>query len=232
MRPYYLLTRLPGETKLGFHLVMPFTPNGKENMISYMAAGSDPDTYGRVTLFTLDRSKTVFGPTQVNARILANREISSLVSLLNREGSRVILGNLLIVPIKDSLLYVQPLFVQGSAENSIPLLTNVAVFYNNQVGFADDLSGALGEVISGAGGQQQQPEQGTTQPPAGGDVQRLLRQADQEFKAAQAALKAGDLAAYQSHVNRAGQLVQQALAAGAKAPAAASATTTTAAPGG
>jgi uncharacterized membrane protein (UPF0182 family) len=232
MRPYYLLTRLPGETKLGFHLVMPFTPNGKENMISYMAAGSDPDTYGRVTLFTLDRSKTVFGPTQVNARILANREISSLVSLLNREGSRVILGNLLIVPIKDSLLYVQPLFVQGSAENSIPLLTNVAVFYNNQVGFADDLSGALGEVISGAGGQQQQPGQGTTQPPAGGDVQRLLRQADQEFKAAQAALKAGDLAAYQSHVNRAGQLVQQALAAGAKAPAAASATTTTAAPGG
>ena len=93
----------------------------------------------------------MFGPTQVIARILANREISSLVSLLNREGSRVILGNLLIVPIKDSLLYVQPLFVQGSAENSIPLLTNVAVFYNNQVGFADDLSGALAEVIKGAG---------------------------------------------------------------------------------
>jgi uncharacterized membrane protein (UPF0182 family) len=231
MRPYYLLTRLPGEEQLGFHLVMPFTPNGKENMISYMAASSDPSNYGRVTLFTLDRSKTVFGPTQVNARILANREISSLVSLLNREGSKVILGNLLIVPIKDSLLYVQPLFVQGSAENSIPLLTNVAVFYNNRVGFADDLSGALGEVISGAAAAQPPPEQSTT-PPAGSDVQRLLQQADQEFKAAQEALKTGDLALYQRHVNRAGQLVQQALQAGAKTPAAAGATTTTAAPGG
>src|SRR6266496_34506 len=61
MRPYYLLTKLPGEDKLGFHLVMPFTPNGKENMISYMAASSDPDNYGRVTLFTLNRSQTVFG---------------------------------------------------------------------------------------------------------------------------------------------------------------------------
>ncbi len=231
MRPYYLLTKLPGEDKLGFHLVMPFTPNGKENMISYMAASSDPDNYGRVTLFTLNRSQTVFGPTQVNARILANREISSLVSLLNREGSKVILGNLLVVPVKDSLLYVQPLFVQGSAENSIPLLTNVAVFYNDRVGFADDLNGALGEVISGAG-QQPPPEESTTQPPAGSDVQRLLQQADQEFKAGQEALKTGNLAEYQRHVNQAGKLIEQALSAGAKTPAAAGATTTTTAPGG
>jgi uncharacterized protein len=230
MRPYYLLTKLPGEEKLGFHLVMPFTPNGKENMISYMAAGSDPDNYGRVTLFTLDRSKTVFGPTQVNARILANREISSLVSLLNREGSKVILGNLLIVPVKDSLLYVQPLFVQTSAENSFPLLTNVAVFYNDRVGFADDLNGALGEVISGAG--QPAPSEETTTPPASNDVQRLLQQADQEFKAGQEALKTGNLAEYQRHINQAGKLIEQAIEAGSKKAAAASATTTTTPPGG
>jgi uncharacterized protein len=234
MRPYYLLTRLPGEQKLGFHLVMPFTPNGKENLISYMAASSDPDDYGRITLFTVDRSKTVSGPTQVNARLLANPEISSTVSLLNQQGSRVILGNLLVVPVEQSLLYVQPFFVQGSAANSFPLLSRVAVFYNNRIGFDESLGKAITEVIAGAESVQEPPPAGgTPQPPAGGsNVQRLLQQADTEFKAAQESLKTGDLAGYQSHVNAAGKLIAQAIQAGAgTTQGGAGATTTTTPPG-
>lgn len=225
MRPYYLLTKLPGQAETGFVLVMPFTPNGKENMIAYMAVTSDPEDYGNIKLFSLDRSKTVFGPTQVNARILANREVSSQVSLLNQQGSKVILGNLLIVPVEDSLLYVQPLFVQGSAPNSIPLLTNVAVFYNNQVGYATTLTEAINQVVEGGGAPE--PPDGTPTPPSGtGTVQQLLADADKEFKAGQEALKKGDLAEYARHINRAGELVQQALTASRSAQSSAPTTTT------
>jgi uncharacterized membrane protein (UPF0182 family) len=211
-RPYYLLTKPPGSDDLEFVLAMPFTPNGKENMVSYMVAASDPTDYGKITLFSLDRARTQFGPTQVNARILANTTIASELTLLNQQGSKVILGNLLVVPVEDSILYVQPIFVQGSAANSIPLLQKVAVFYNTDVGYATTLSGAINQVIGGqpppTGGQPTQP----AQPPAGNaSVQQLLQQADREFQLAQDALVKSNLASYQQHINRAHELVSQAL---------------------
>jgi len=216
-RPYYLLTKLPKGTAPEFVLVMPFTPNGKENMVSYLAAQSDPDNYGTLTLFSLDRSRTILGPTQVNARILATPAISSELTVLNQQGSRVILSNLLVVPVDESLLYVQPIFVQGSAPNSFPLLQRVAVFYNNQVGYADNLEDAITEVVSGQQPTQPPSEDGgtgqpTPTPGAGSsDVQTLLRQANTEYEQAQAALKDGDLAEYQRHITRMGQLIQDAL---------------------
>jgi len=218
-RPYYLLTKLPTSTQPEFVLVMPFTPNGKENMVSYLAAQSDPANYGNLTLFSLDRDRTILGPTQVNARILATPAISSDLSLLNQQGSRVILSNLLVVPVDESLLYVQPIFVQGSAPNSFPLLQRVAVFYNNQVGYADTLNDAINEVVSGQPPSQPPPDDGAPTPPptpgAGGnaDVQGLLRQANDQFEQAKDALANGDLGAYQDHITRMGELVQQALAA-------------------
>jgi uncharacterized protein len=232
-RPYYLLTRLPGRPAPEFVLVMPFTPNGKENMVSYLAAQADPADYGRLTLFSLDRSRTILGPTQVNARILATPAISSSLTLLNQQGSRVILSNLLIVPVEDSLLYVQPIFVQGSAPNSFPLLQRVAVFYNNQVGYADNLTDAIAAVVSGQQPTPTPPDDGgAVQPPppaspgGGGNqsVQTLLTQANQEYQAAQRALQDGNLAEYQSHINQMGRLIQQALAAQGEGS---SATTTT-----
>jgi uncharacterized membrane protein (UPF0182 family) len=215
-RPYYLLTKLPKGTAPEFVLVMPFTPNGKENMVSYLAAQSDKGAYGNLTLFSLDRSRTILGPTQVNARILATPSISSDLSLLNQQGSRVILSNLLVVPVDESLLYVQPIFVQGSAPNSFPLLQRVAVFYNNQVGYADSLEDAISEVVGGQPPTQPPAEDGGGQPtptPGSGnsDVQSLLRRANTEYQQAQAALKDGDLAEYQSHITRMGQLIQEAL---------------------
>jgi uncharacterized protein len=227
MRPYYLLTQLPGQAKPGFSLVMPFTPNNKQNMVAYMAVGSDyPGDYGQMTLFSLDPSRTIDGPTQVNARILANPTVASQLSLLNQQGSKVILGNLLIVPVKDSLLYVQPIFVQSAgasqsaAINTIPLLEKVAVVLNTSggpaVGYADTLSDAISQVV---GGQPvpPTPESPTpTPPPATGPgasqtVQQLLQRANQEYQAAQQALQKGDLAGYQQHVNTMARLLEQAL---------------------
>jgi len=230
-RPYYLLTELPGSNQLEFVLVMPFTPNGKENMVSYLAATSDPDDYGEMTLFSLDRARTIFGPTQVNARILADPTVASELTLLSQRGSRAILGNLLTVPIKDSLLYVQPIFVQGSAANSIPLLQRVAVFYNNTVGYSPSLAESIGKVIGGA--QAQPPTEGQPTPPPSSttNVQELLRQADAAYKAAQQKLAAGDLAEYQEQIDRMGKLIQQALAQGDGASATTTPPTTTAPPG-
>ncbi len=229
-RPYYLLTNLPGVMEPEFVLVMPFTPNGKENMVSYLAANSDPGDYGKLTLFNLDRSRTIFGPTQVNARILANTTIASELTLLSQRGSRVILGNLLIVPVKESLLYVQPIFVQGSAANSIPLLQRVAVYYNNAVGYAPTLAEAVGQVVRGeapppaGGGQGPAPPSGTA------NVQELLQRADEAYKAAQRALADGDLAAYQQQINRMGDLIARALAASGRGAGGDGATTTTTPP--
>jgi uncharacterized membrane protein (UPF0182 family) len=211
-RPYYLLTTLPGSREPQFVLVMPFTPNGKENMVSYLAANSDPEDYGKLTLFNLDRARIVFGPTQVNARILANPTIAGELTLLSQRGSRVILGNLLTVPVERSLLYVQPIFVQGSAANSIPQLQRVAVYYNNAVGYAPTLAEAVNQVVRGVapppvGGGEPSPT-----PPAGtANVQELLRQADAAYKAAQRALSDGDLAAYQRQINLMGDLIARAL---------------------
>jgi uncharacterized membrane protein (UPF0182 family) len=215
-RPYYLLTELPGNNQLQFVLVMPFTPNGKENMVSYLAANSDPDDYGKMTLFSLDRARTIFGPTQVNARILADPTVASELTLLSQRGSRAILGNLLTVPVKESLLYVQPIFVQGSAANSIPLLQRVAVFYNNTVGYSPTLAESISKVI---GAEQVRPPPTGDQPPTptpsrNANVQELLRQADAEYKSAQQELANGDLAGYQQHINRMAELIQQALAQG------------------
>jgi uncharacterized membrane protein (UPF0182 family) len=231
-RPYYLLTKLPERPAPEYVLVMPFTPNGKENMVSYLAAEADPEKYGQLTLYGFDRDRTILGPTQVNARILATPQVSGELTLLNQQGSRVILSNLLVVPVDESLLYVQPIFVQGSAPNSFPLLQKVAVFYNDQVGYADTLEDAITEVVRGEPAPENPPDDGAAQPPpatpgTGGDgsVSSLLRQANEEYEAAQRALQDGNLAQYQQRIDRMGDLIQRALQAQGDAP-----TTTTAAP--
>jgi uncharacterized protein len=235
-RPYYLLTKLPGRPDPEYVLVMPFTPNGKENMVSYLAAEADPEKYGQLTLYNFDRTRTILGPTQVNARILATPQVSQELTLLNQQGSRVILSNLLIVPVQESLLYVQPIFVQGSAPNSIPLLQKVAVFYNDQVGYAESLQEAIEAVVTPQGAPEPQPDGGAQPPPPtpapGGDgsVQSLLRRANDEYQAAQRALAAGDLAEYQNRIDNMANLVRQALSAQGDGAAATTTTTTTASP--
>jgi uncharacterized membrane protein (UPF0182 family) len=216
MRPYYLLARLPGETREHFVLVLPFTPNNKQNMVAYMAARSDPDGYGTITLFNLPRSRTVFGPTQVNAQILADPDVAKELTLFNQQGSTVTLGNLLTVPIGDSLLYVQPIFIQAS-QGAIPELRRVAAFLNNQLGWTATLDGsiaqALGEAPAQAGGGT-----GPTAPVARSPLARILDQQAKAFREAQEALERKDLGAYQRAIDRLGELIRQAQQAAGTTP--------------
>jgi hypothetical protein len=211
MRPYYLLTKLPGEQDEQFVLVMPFTPNNKQNMVAYMAARSDPTGYGKITLFSLPRARTVFGPTQIHAQILADPEVSKELTLFNQQGSTVILGNLLTVPIKDALLYVQAIFVQAS-QGAIPELRRVPVFFNNQLGYTANLTDSIDQVLDRTA---RAPPTDGRQPPASPQTSstalaRILQQQAEEYRRAQQALDRHDLGAYQKAIERLGQLIQQA----------------------
>ncbi len=147
MEPYYVLMQLPGSEKLDFIQILPFTPATRENMIAWLAAKSDPEEYGEKLLFTFGKDSLVYGPKQIEARIDQDPVISSQLSLWNQQGSQVIRGNLLVIPLGNSLLYVEPLYLQA-ASGRIPELKRVIVAANDRVVMAPNLGLALLEVFS------------------------------------------------------------------------------------
>jgi hypothetical protein len=131
--PIYELTALPGQTQQSFVLVQPFVPysNGdKQNLTAFMTASSDTDDYGQLTVFTIPSGQTVDGPYLVSTAVTTNSSISEEITLLSQRGSKVVLGNVIMVAIDQSLLYVQPLYVEGET-NGVPRLDDVLVVYNN-----------------------------------------------------------------------------------------------------
>ena len=128
MQPYYTIMRLPGEQKTEFIQMLPFTPRLKENLAAWMVARSDGDHYGKLLVFQFPKQKIVFGPKQMVGRINQDEVISPQITLWNQQGSRVIWGTLLVIPINESLLYVRPLYLQ-SPEARIPELKRVIVAY-------------------------------------------------------------------------------------------------------
>lgn len=140
---YYVNIQLPGEEKVDFMLIQSFTPNTKDNMIAWMAAKSDPQDYGQVEVIRYPKQQLVYGPRQIEARIDQDPTISQQLSLWNGSGSDVIRGNLLTIPISNTLLYIEPLFLQATNSGSFPELKRVIVVTGNSVGIGSDLAEAL-----------------------------------------------------------------------------------------
>jgi uncharacterized membrane protein (UPF0182 family) len=113
MAPYYIIVRLPGEPQAEFLQMLPMVPSQRQNMIAWLAARSDPPDYGKLIVYEFPKDKLVYGPFQIEARINQNTEISQQLSLWNQMGSRVIRGNLLVIPIENSILYVSPLYLRA-----------------------------------------------------------------------------------------------------------------------
>ncbi len=155
MEAYYVILRVPGEQKEEFLLMLPYNPRNKKNMVAWMAAKSDGVDYGKITAVTFPRQLQIDGPEQVNARINQDPEISSLVTLLSQSGSGIIYGNLLVIPTGNSLLYVQPLYVQAT-QSPQPTLARILVASGTQVAMGTDLQGALttlfGKIAAAGGG--------------------------------------------------------------------------------
>lgn len=210
MRPYYLLMRLPGETEEHFVLIQPFTPQGRQNMVAWMAARSDPGVeYGNVQAFQFPSGQNIDGPTQVFSRINQDARFSAERTLLSQGGSDVLFGDLLVIPIDDGLLYVLPVYVRSTQTNAIPELKRIVVVNGDRVGIGDTLREALSDSLSG---EVVEPPDGE-EPPIGSvqqQIQELLAEAAAHFEAAQTALRAGDLATYQTEVDAASEAVSQA----------------------
>jgi uncharacterized membrane protein (UPF0182 family) len=229
MSPIYQVMRVPGDTQQSFTLLDAFVPVSSssqiQNLAGFMIAGSDPGHYGELKMFVTPRDNPPNGPAIVAAKIDAQPNISSQISLLNQNGSSVLLGNLLQIPVAGSLLYIQPLYVESS-RNPFPELQRVIAQYGNQSAtIANSLSTALTTLFaapvqispSGGGGSSS-----TLSPQA----LALLTQAQASYQQAQADLKAGNLGAYQNDVNALESALQavQALTGG---PVASTTTTTT-----
>jgi uncharacterized protein len=149
MAPYYMIMRLPEEQRAAFFLMIPMVPSRRENMIAWLAAGCDPPDYGKLIVYEFPKEKQVYGPFQIEARINQNTAISQQISLWNQMGSRVIRGNVLVIPIEHSILYVSPLYLRAET-GQLPELKRVIVAYQDRVVMADTLPQALAALFQGA----------------------------------------------------------------------------------
>ena len=162
MDPSYMIMRLPEERREEFLLMVPFTPSNKDNMVAWMTARCDADRYGTLLVYTFPKKKLVFGPMQIEARIDQDERISEWITLRNQQGSIVIRGDLLVLPIKDAILFVEPIYLQ-STQTKLPELKGVVVAFGKRVTMKETLPEALREVFGEAAGDTDEP---TGQPAA------------------------------------------------------------------
>lgn len=197
--PYYTLMRLPDGTREEFLLMLPLAPGGRENMIAWLAARNDAPNYGQLVIYKYPKDKLVYGPLQVETRIDQDPAIASQLTLWNQSGSRVIRGNLLVIPIGNSNLYVEPIYLQA-AQGPLPELKRVVVATGNRIAMEPTLEAALARLFDGqpppaasaataAPGAAAAP----TLSPAAGDA---ARRAQERFQRAQDAQRTGDWSRY------------------------------------
>ena len=147
MFPYYAIVKFPDmKDRYEYVLMLPFTPTNKNNMISWVAAVCDPQEYGKIIEYQFPKEKLIFGPMQIESRIDQNTEISQLFTLWGQRGSKVIRGNLLVYPVKNSLIYVEPIYLR-SEQSQLPELKRVVVAYQDNIGLGKNLQGALDRIF-------------------------------------------------------------------------------------
>jgi uncharacterized membrane protein (UPF0182 family) len=220
---YYVIMRMPGEADAEFLLLQPMVPTNRPNMIAWVAARNDAPNYGAVRVYNFPADTTVFGPAQIEARIDQDPEISAQFTLWSTAGSTVIRGNLIVVPVGDSLLYLQPVYLQSTA-SAFPEFQRIIVASPTEVVWSPTLGESLRLLLEAQGGPAPSPSPSPgpsptpspTPSPSGpspspgelpSDVAGLIEYANTHFELAQQALRAGDFATYGREI----ELVEQAL---------------------
>ncbi len=222
---YYVVMRMPGESEAEFLLLQPMVPRDRPNMIAWIAARMDQPNYGTTRVYRFPADTTIFGPAQIEARIDQDPTISAQISLWNQSGSTVIRGNLIVVPVGDSLLYLQPVYLQSTGV-SFPEFQRIVVASPRQVVWAPTLEQSLNLLLAAeANGASPppgpspgpSPSPGTSPSPAPSatpaptsnpgeplptDVAGLIQYANTHFELAQTALRAGDFATYGEEIAR------------------------------
>jgi uncharacterized membrane protein (UPF0182 family) len=219
---YYVVMRMPGEADPEFLLLQPMVPSTRPNMIAWVAARMDDPNYGAVRVYRFPQNTSVLGPNQIEAKIDADPIISAQTTLWNQSGSTVIRGNLIVMPIQDSLIYLQPVYLQ-SANSAFPEFQRIVVATSQKIVWGRSLKEALGLLLAGGSGPSPSPgptpsptpstgpsptpSNGPGASPPAGDVAALVAYANEHFELAQAALRAGDFATYGQEIAK----VQDAL---------------------
>ena len=200
MLPYYLLMSLPGETDLSYLIFQPFNPENRPNMQSFLVADADPENYGQLIDFRLPKGEFVDGPSQVATRINQDPDISQIFTLLDQQGSSVIKGNLFVVPINQSILYYQPIYLQGE-QNPLPEFKFVVVVFQDRIIMSETLSEALASIFG------DELISDVVEESEGESPLDLLAKATTAFEQAQEQLQKGNLGKYQELIDQAQQYV-------------------------
>ncbi len=200
MEPYFMIMRLPGERKEEFVLLSGFNPSGRDNMIALLVARMDPPQYGGLIAYQFPKQKLVFGPRNIQARINQDPVISQQIALWNQQGSRVITGSLLAIPIDQSLIYVQPLYLAAAEQGALPELRRVVVAYGNQIAMEPTLEAALARIFGGRVRGDEPPgrpaERSTTGTAPTAAIAAGVQRAWEAWQRGQEALRKGDWATY------------------------------------
>lgn len=210
MEPYYIITRLQDEEKEEYILMLPFNPRGKLNMTAWMCARMDGDNYGKLLVYSFPKQETIYGPSQIESRINQNTEISQQLTLWSQSGTSTYRGNLLVIPIENSILYIEPLYLQ--ADNSaLPELKRVIASYENTVVMENTLDEALVAIFGPA---STTPPAAEGQPggevvPLSEDMAELASQARTLFEQAEKASQNGDWAAYGAYLDELNDVLVQ-----------------------
>ena len=205
LRPYYIILKLPDAEKEGFFLITPLIPRGKENMVAWFVAHSDPDNYGKLEVFRLSKQELTYGPMQIEARIDQDTEISQLLTLWDQQGSEVIRGNLLTIPLEQSFLYIEPVYLKASAAGALPQLKRVIVAYEDKVTMEKTLQDALEVIFKGKIGKAKKKE--SVQMPE--TLPEKFKQASDLYKESQDALTQGNFAEYAEKIEELGRILNQ-----------------------
>jgi uncharacterized membrane protein (UPF0182 family) len=217
MHPYYTIMKLPGEGGAEYIQMLPFTPRGKDNLASWMVARSDGANYGKLAVFQFPKQTVIFGPRQVAARISQDQAISPQITLWNQQGSEVIQGTLLVIPIEESLIYIRPLYLKA-AGGQIPELKRVIVAYQNNIVMAETLTAALDRIFPGGGARAEaqaptpagQPAQPAVEQPRGTpDTATLAEQARTHYQRAMQAQRDGNWALYGEEIRKLGEVLER-----------------------
>ena len=226
MEPYYVIMPLPGSNEAEFLLIQPVTPAGKTNMIAWMAARSDYPNYGELVVYELPKQELVFGPLQMEARIEQDPQISQQFSLWDQGGSRVIRGNLIVVPVGESFLYVEPVYLL-SATSALPELRRVIVATDSRIAMQPTIGQSLASLLREAPGQILVADDGdiiageiielptTTDPaapivvPLDGSIEELILAASRHYQAAEQAQRNGDWTTYGAELDALEQTLEQ-----------------------
>ena len=222
MQPYYTIMRLPGEKDAEFIQMLPFTPRRRDNLAAWLVARSDGEHYGRLGVFEFPKQKLVFGPRQVVARIAQDQVISPQITLWNQQGSQVIWGTLMVIPIEESLIYVRPLYLRAQG-GRIPELTRVIVAYENRIVMEETLEEGLARLFSTARARRgRRPRRTLARPPrqlasrrhrpssgAESGLPALAAEAQRHYERAVQAQRDGDWATYGEELRQLGQVLDR-----------------------